>query len=666
VPNLVGIHDPTAPADDLARDLMKMMAAVDYAAFPFTKRTQVDPPLACGNVLTGVENNLSQPVIDDRRGLWLMLDGELLGTRELAREIERAGVSVEGKDDAGLALAAFVAFGPQFYERLNGQWNLVLHDRERRETQLITDRIGSRILYYAEDGRRMIFASEAKGVVAGRSVATRPGGTALVQLLMAGTHCGDSTWLEGIKVMSPGTHLRLGAGPNQKRRTRYWRFHFREGDPETSEDAYAEGFARRLRAATERCMKRRTETHPIAITLSGGLDSRSVALSIDRSHLPISSITYGSPDSPDAIYAAELAQVIGLDHHFIEDLWPGLVESSNVVCNELLGPAPSGKRGFYSSQLERALWRSEAMGALNGVASTIWHPLYRKYMRLMLNGACGDAMTGSHLTPNLLLSPPRAEVIRDLYRRTLFGDRARIEKLLNPAFATRAFGELQPYFASTFDEIDQDEAMSISNVWDMENRQRRGTFSAFAIERYFCVCRSPYLDYELTEFLATVPGRWRFQQRIYKRMLVTAFPEAKHVPWAYTRGRITKSPAFEFLRESFNFAKGRAERLLPAGDAKAPHWNFRDEAKMMQEDRELAVMLQNFTRSDLFPSEVFDAPGIRAFVDDFSASTNPGELSTLYAHLVGIAKCTELFLSPGALVPPDAADPSRFGVSTEA
>jgi hypothetical protein len=411
---------------------------------------------------------------------------------------------------------------------------------------------------------------------------------------------------------------------------------------------------------------RKKNGHPLAITLSGGLDSRSVALSIDRAHLPITSITYGAPDSPDAIYAAELAQVIGLNHHFIEDLWPGLVEQSNAVCEKLLGPSPSGKRGFYSSQLDRAVWRSESMAALNGVASTIWHPLYKKYMRVMLNGACGDAMTGSHLTPNLLLGPTREAVIQDLTRRTLFGDRARVEPLLNPAFAAKYLPEVPAYFASTFEEIDQDEPMAISNVWDMENRQRRGTFSSFTIERYFCTCRSPYLDYELCDHLASVPGRWRFQQRIYKRMLVRSFPEAKHVPWAYTRGRITDSPSYEFLREAFNFAKGRAMRLLPEKNGAAPHWNFRDEAKMMQEDRDLAIMLESFAASDLFPADVFDRVGVRAFVKDFASSDRPGELSTLYAHLVGIAKAVDLFLSPGTLKMPDAADPSRFGVSTDA
>lgn len=662
MPNLVGIHDPTAPADDLARDLSRMMKAIDLPAFRFTRRSELDPPIAVGNILTGVEHNTSQPARDEARGLWLMLDGELLGARELARDLQKMGIAVDPLDDPAVALAAYVAYGPSFYERLNGQWNLVLHHRETKETWVVTDRLGSRLLYCAEDGRRLVFASEAKGVVAGRSVATRPGGVGLLQLLMAGTHVGERTWLDGVRVVGPGTMLRLNV--QARTRHRYWRFHFREGDPETSEESYAEGFARRLRAATERCMRAKNG-HPIAITLSGGLDSRSVALSIDRAHLPIKSITYGAPDSPDALYAAELAKVIGFEHHFIEDLWPGLVEASSTVCDELLGPSPSGKRGFYSAQLDRALWRSEAMGALNGVASTIWHPLYRKYMRVMLNGACGDAMTGSHLTPNLLLGPNREVVINDLERRTLFGDPARVRRLLNPAFASRAFDELSAYFASTFDDIDQDEPMAISNVWDMENRQRRGTFSAFPIERYFCTCRSPYLDYELTEYLATVPGRWRFQQRIYKRMLLTAFPEAAHVPWAYTRGLITKSPSYEFLREAFNFAKGRAERYLPRNKAAAPHWNFRDEARMIQEDRDLAVMLEQFTSSDLFPADVFDAEGVRAFVAEMQQSERPGELSTLYAHLVGIAKSIDLFLSPGELVLPPAADPARFGVSTE-
>jgi hypothetical protein len=434
-----------------------------------------------------------------------------------------------------------------------------------------------------------------------------------------------------------------------------------------SEAAYAEEFARRLKTATERCMRHRQQ-HPVAITLSGGLDSRSVALAIDKSHLPITSLTYGAAQSPDGIYARQLAELIGLDHHHIEELWPGLVEESDRICERLLGPSPGGKRGFYSSQIDRAAWRSESMAALNGVASTIWHPLYRSYMRVMLNGACGDAMTGSHLTPELLLGPSRQEVISGLARRTMLQNRDLLRMVLSDEYYASYEGELASDFARTFEEIDADEPCALSNVWDMENRQRRGTFSSFTIERYFCTCRSPYLDYDLIELLRAVPARWRFQQRIYKRMLVTQFPEAKHVPWAYTRGRITKSPTFEFLREAFNFSKGRVERLLPRRSPRMAHWLFRDEVSMLRDDRDLANQLDAFLRTDYFPSHVFSARGVRDFVQRFRAGPDPlqTDMATLYAHLIGLSKCMELFLGRSDVEVTPAADPANFGVDTAA
>lgn len=662
MPNLVGIHDPTESRESLERDLAHMMRAVDLPRFPYVRATVTGPGIACGNVLTGVENNLSQPARDPSRGLWLMLDGEILNSGDLERELGLERARMERLDDAGIALAMYVAHGAGFFERLNGQWNLVLHDEGERVTLLISDRIGSRILFYAEDGQRFTFSSEAKGVIAGRRVSTRPGGVGLLQLLSSGMHCGDRTWFEGIRVLNPGTLLRLSA--DGRRRYRYHRMHFREGAPEMSEAAYAEGFFQRLKGATERCMRRR-EGHPVAITLSGGLDSRSIALAIDRRHLPITSITYGASESPDAIYARQLAELIGFDHHHIEDLWPELAEESARVADQILGPSPSGRRGFYSCQLDRALWRSEAMSALYGVASTIWHPLYRKHMRVMLNGTCGDAMTGSHLTPNLLLGPKREEVIADLRRRALWQPPDLVRMVVEPAFLSRHEADLEAYFRGTFEEIDADEALAVANIWDMENRQRRGSFSSFTIERYFCTCRSPYLDYELTEFLARVPGRWRFQQRIYKRMLVEHFPEARHVPWAYTQGRITASPTYEFVREAFNFSKGRLRRLLPKATGKMPHWLFRDEVSMLRDDKDLAFGIEAFVKSDVFPSDVLSRPGVLELVRRFQMSERASEMATMYSHLVGIAKCCELFLArDGDISLPEAADPARFGVDT--
>jgi asparagine synthetase B (glutamine-hydrolysing) len=661
VPNLVGLHDPTASRPDLEAALARMLEAVDLPAFRFERRVAFGEGVAVGNLLPGMEDNLSQPAFDRGRGVWLMLDGELLGVQELRAALRARGVAPgDGDDDARLALQAYVTFGERFVDHLNGTWNAVIHDPGARRTVVVTDRLGSRLLFAAEDGPRFAFSTEVKGVVAGRARPSVPGGVGLFGLLRAGTHHGDLTWLEGIRLVPPGAVVEL-CGRRPARTRRHWKLHFREGGPELSERECADAFARTLRAATARATKL-AGRHPFAITLSGGLDSRAVALTIPRHLLPMPAITYGDEDSNDVRFARQLAEAIGLEHEWIEPERARLVAEAEAVFNRLTGQ--EGPQGFYSAQLDRIVWRSEGLALFDGLSSMLWHPIYRRRMRFMLNGAAGDAMTGSHLTPDLLLAPRRDALIADLFRRRFFQPAELLRPVLAPAFFARHDGELREVFAADFDGIEADDPLAIANIWDMEQRQRRGAFTSFAMERYFCTCRSPFLDHELVDVLSRIPGRWRFQQRIYKRMLVEHFPEARHVPWAYTGGRITASPAYEFAREVVNFGVARARRLLP-GQREAPaRWAFRDPVKMMREDPALHRRLDAFTRSEHFPSHVLDAPGVRRLVEDF-AREGGAHRHALFTHLLGLARAIELFVAPARIAVTPEADPARFGVPTD-
>ena len=283
----------------------------------------------------------------------------------------------------------------------------------------------------------------------------------------------------------------------------------------------------------------------------------------------------------------------------------------------------------------------------------------------MLNGAAGDAMTGSHLSPKLLLSPSRAKLIDDHRRGVHYQSPDLVRKVVNPEFYARNFARLEPAFKATFDNIHADQPFAISNIWDMENRQRRGAFQSFPIERYFCTCRSPYLDYELVDFLASVPARYRFQQRVYKRMLVREFPEAAHVPWAYTEGKITASPTYEFGREVFNFLRSRIERNLPWNRGRPPRWEFRDVPKMMREDEALYGVLDDFILSDSFPDHVLDRKGVRWLAEDYRAAGDSGGKHILLAQVLGVARMNKFVLASSPIEVPETADPAQFGVSTE-
>jgi asparagine synthase (glutamine-hydrolysing) len=656
LPNLVGIIDPSADRAALEADLDRMIEAIDIPAFEYQRRTRIAEGVALGNVLSGIEDNLSQP-IEDPSGRWLMLDGEILNTAELRADLLRSDIEAKKLDDAGLALALFGLYGEEAFERFFGTWNVVIVDPAKREVLIASDRAGSRLLYCAHDGRRFTFASEAKAVIAGRKIRTTANGLGLVALLSAGGQFGDLTWLDEIRVVDPGVILRFGIEGLERRR--YFKLRFNERGPEMSEDDYADAFAARLQRATERAMKHH-DRRRIGITLSGGLDSRSIALSIDRRHLPLPAITYGDPDSPDVEYAAQLAQLIGLDHLYIERHRDELLAESREALERIVGPAKGGERGFFGVQLDRVLWRSEGMANFQGLTSMIWHPIYARTMRVALNGACGDALTGSHLGPELLLRPRRAQVIERLFQQAYWQRRELVERVLLPSTFRRFYGELPGLFARQFSEIESDEAMAVSSIWDMENRQRRGAFSGFTMERYFCSLRLPFLDYGLVDLLASVPPQWRFQQRIYKRMIVRAFPEARHVPWAYTRGRITASPAFELARESFNFIRSRAQARFRGGSQKS-RWAIRDTDRLMREDPEILTGVLEWTRSDHFASNVLDAAGVRDLVERYRRGEGQG-LGVLLAHLVALARWHEWGLSGERIRIPPAADPSRFGV----
>jgi asparagine synthetase B (glutamine-hydrolysing) len=676
MPNLVGIWDRRADPESLAATVTRMVKTVDIPAYPYVKQYGRGQGLAVANLLTRVEDNLNQPAVDASTGVWLMLDGEFRNARPLELELAargRAGAGAGTGTGAGavrkadlprLALEAYLTLGPGFVDKLNGAWNIVVHDPRSEETLICTDRLGSRILFYSEDGGRVTFATEAKAVIAGRAAPTRAGGPGLIELFAGGLY-GDLTWLDGIHVLDPGTLLRLSS--LGARRQRYWRIRFTDDGPKQSLDDYAVMFAQRLRSATNRCLDRNGEI-PIAITLSGGLDSRSVALSIDDAHRPLPSITYGEAEHPDVRYAAQLARILLLNHSHIESERQGLLDASNRTLDALLGERSAGSpRGFLASQVDRVTWRNEGMSNFPGSASMLWHPIYARTMRVMLTGACGDALTGSHLSPRLLLMPNREKLLAATRRGYLPVARERICEVLQPSFVQRHWEGLEESIRGWFRGIECEHPMAVSSVWDMENRQRRGAFATFAMERYFCTLRAPYLDYELAEFLAEVPPRYRFQQRLYKRMLVKQFPQAREVNWAYTEGPITDSFAFEIAREARNFAKSRVKKWLVPKDARKERWHFRDVTSLLRQDGvALAEPIHRWLKSSSFPGDVYNRPGIEALVARFLSGADDGAASQ-FEHLCQMSRLHLWGVFSGSVpaIPPEG-DPSNFGVEVTA
>ena len=146
-------------------------------------------------------------------------------------------------------------------------WN-----RRERKLFIARDPHGNTGLYYYTDSRCLAFAVSLKGLLALPEVPQRPNSQTIAELLVAWPVQGAPTCYEGILRLPPA-HT-MTATPQTVEVKRYW---YLEHTPDLrlgSDEEYLEAF---LEVFTESVRCRLRCSAPVGVTLSGGLDSGSVA-----------------------------------------------------------------------------------------------------------------------------------------------------------------------------------------------------------------------------------------------------------------------------------------------------------------------------------------------------------------------------------------------------
>lgn len=230
-------------------------------------------------------------------------NGEIHNYIELREELKSAGYSFHSSCDTEVALAAYVTWGDNCFNRFNGMWAIAIWDSSRRELILCRDRFGIKPLVYSIRGPRLAFASEIKAILSAFPVEREPDHSQVYGYLKAGvTNIGSTTFFQNINVLPPGMVMKVSASAIEQ--TKFW--NFQPGTELPRQDAEQE-FRRLLIDATR--IRLRSDT-PMAVWLSGGLDS-SVVARITRAlvddPLQCYSLRYENWHYDESAYAASVA-----------------------------------------------------------------------------------------------------------------------------------------------------------------------------------------------------------------------------------------------------------------------------------------------------------------------------------------------------------------------
>jgi asparagine synthase (glutamine-hydrolysing) len=205
--------------------------------------------------------------------------------------------------------------GDETVRRIEGRCAGFVADQRASKCFLFNDRYGRERLFLHADGTRTFFSSEAKAILAVAPTTRAFDPIGLAEFVASGCTLGSRSLFRDIEVLEPGmvvTFERAGV-----RRRRFFNAEDLEELGLVEGTQFLEGFAESLRAAVDRSVK---GSPAVAVSLTGGLDSRMIMASLDRRPGSVPCYTFGSMyrTTSDVAVAREVATRCGQPHRVIE------------------------------------------------------------------------------------------------------------------------------------------------------------------------------------------------------------------------------------------------------------------------------------------------------------------------------------------------------------
>ena len=457
--------------------------------------------------------DLSKNALQPMKGLngrtVLTYNGEVYNFKELKEKLQDKGYRFRSTSDTEVVLNSLVEHGLKAVPSFNGMWGLAYYSEDDKKIILSRDRAGIKPLYYYYDGKIFLAASEIKAILASGLVKAAVDPEGLNQYFTFQNIISDRTLFKDIKMVPQGTNLIFDTVKKTLKLEQYWDYELKE--EYRSEKYYSEAILDIFKRSMDRHLIADVE---IGATISGGMDSSAITAITSK-------------------YFAKL------------NTFTGYFDTSNIFSNDRSyserQDAMVISKKFHTVHHERLITPKDVFKTLPGI---VWHledpkvamcytyytisELVASKLKVNLSGNGGDEVFGGYPWRYGLVEKIKnksefdkvfydywSRLVKDVQKKKFFtpkifskmdpkGPNKEYKKII------RAVDGLSPVNKSMYFEF----KTFLHGLLLVEDKMAM----AFSLES-----RVPFLDFEMLDLTARIPGNLKYKNGVSKYLLKKAF-----------------------------------------------------------------------------------------------------------------------------------------------
>jgi asparagine synthase (glutamine-hydrolysing) len=295
--------------------LEKMLSALQHRG-PDGWGYYISPDIAMGQTRLSIVDLKSgdQPMTTDDHVI--VFNGEIFNYIEIREELIKNGIQFNTSSDTEVFLKSYEYYGNNCFEKLNGQFAVLIWNKKHNELIIGRDRFGVRPLYILEYDSKIYFSSELKAFDQIDGFQRSFDINRLFEHGLLWNTFGDHTIYHNISSLPGGFYAIFSNGKLQLKKKYY--------DLGESHAFIAKSYQEteeQFKSLMDDSVKLRLRSDvPVGAYLSGGIDS-SVILHLINNHATKSfktfSITFEDPEYDESSFQKEMVKCINSEHHTV-------------------------------------------------------------------------------------------------------------------------------------------------------------------------------------------------------------------------------------------------------------------------------------------------------------------------------------------------------------